>query len=299
MLRGIWRFGAGWTVLACLAACVGFAATVASSASAALPEYVECQKVKGTGAFTNGSCTKPDSRHTGKYELTAPTRACVKLLKGAEGFTGAFDDSACSEPDPEHKGHFELTEGVVKGKPFKGRLSGGAEFAIPEHFFREVHCLGGKDQGVVTGATTLNRVVISLTGCEMPAFGKCNSAGAARGEIDTAPLSGSLGYIDASTHSVGVDLSGEGGAPFAEFSCEFGMTIRIVGSDVIEITGEQLEVFGKVFELRSSAAEALEGGPIDRLEWEGKITEPEFSEPEPAPLLGSFNNRGEKLRLNA
>lgn len=286
-----------WIAAPCLA--VMFAALVltAGSASAAEPEYLECAQVKpATGAYSNASCTIENEKHKGKYEILPAKKACEKAKKVEGHFTGAYEDKACTEANPTHEGKFEYSEGVANGHTFNG-ASGSAGVYLTV-YREEIHCSGGaKDEGLVTGPKAMGKVVLKLIGCVWPFNkAKCTSPGQTAGTIETVPLAGALGYINAAEHEVGVDLAPESGETVATFSCLGGFTLT--GSVVMGITGP-LNTLTSSFGLYASVLfesqtnEKLEGGETDILafNYEGGITGA------PAPLELAFKNNGENLEL--
>jgi hypothetical protein len=109
-------------------------------------------------------------------------------------------------PFPNHFTALQLTTGVLE--TVKGRT---------------VECNHGSALGFVKSGKDVLVNGIIYTGCKSTAFGagKCQNAGAPKGEITTLPLLGLLGYIKASTHLVGLLLERDGGTNhFASFECE-------------------------------------------------------------------------------
>jgi len=91
-----------------------------------------------------------------------------------------------------------------------------------------ITCKRGGDGGQVTGPKTLT-VRINLLECSIPGA-PCTSAGAAPGEIESAVLTGTLGYIKAAKKDVGLDLTSPT-APILAFMC--GATPVVVEGSVI------------------------------------------------------------------
>jgi hypothetical protein len=300
MMRGI-------LAIAAIACAVAVAAIGVAGASAALPEYTECQKVKNTGAYKDNGCTIVDPQHKGSNEIGVPAHRCGKVAKVEGAFHGAFDDRHCTEADPNHEGSFELTEGVGKGKPFKGKASGGVQLQLHQFFTgeeRSIICSKGSDEGLVTGPSSIENLRFKLQGCEGPWFQlseECSQVGAStpRGTIEFGPLSATLGYISSAEHRVGIDLKGEG-EEFAEVYCEFApFYLRFTGSDVAQLGGEQLTSFSKSFELDLSAAEGLEGQAPDVPFYEIGSRSEELGSPTPLGIIGHFSEKGVALKLNA
>lgn len=298
----------GIVVIAVVAACaVAVSAAGVAGASAALPEYSECQKVKKTGTYKDNGCTIVDPQHKGSNEIGLPGHRCVKVAKVEGSFHGSFDDRHCTEADPKHEGGFELTEGVGKGKPFKGKAVSGVQLQLHQFFTgeeRSIICSRGSDEGLVTGPSSIEDLRFKLQGCKGPWYQlseECSQVGRGtpRGTIEFGPLSATLSYISSAEHRVGIDLKGEG-EEFAEVLCEFApFYLRFTGSDVAQLGGEQLTSFSKRFELELSAAEGLEGQAPDVPFYEIGSSPEELGPPTPLGIEGLFSEKGEALKLNA
>ncbi len=291
--------------------CVVFAfvmgAAASSVAAAAQPEFLECAKLKTyIGAYSSSSCTEVDAKHKGKYELReANFHECITAAKVGRKYTGLYDNKICTEEDPKHAGKYERAEDVGRGKAFEGK-SYGAELHELYYFEEQIRCKGGaRDKGLITSATTLADVTLSLRDCTLPfeGYARCSSEGHVD-EIVTVPLSGKLGYVDAASHEVGVDLAPEtpeAGETVAIFDCDYGF--RLGGSIVMSVTGD-VNAASEHFNLehagseRSVGLESLEGGSRDVLE-----IEPEDGPLSPVALTVHFTNdyanKDEDLELRA
>jgi hypothetical protein len=286
-------------VLVCVVLGVG-----AVGASAALPEFVECQKVKGTGGYKDGACAVADPSHKGDHEITAPSHRCVLAVKGAGGFTGAYGDRHCTELDPKHEGRYELTEGVGKGKPFKSK---GAWVRLRLRELgpfdeREISCFKSSASGLVTGPKTIAGLKFLLTDCKGPVFPEseeCSSEGQSGGTILIGPFTATLGYINAAAHRVGIPIPPEAG-PQTVFCNYDGMKLRLDGALTAELRGDQAE-FGKKFELALVPLEGSGGQEpgASTYEFNFPVMAEEFSGPKPLDWNGTFVNSGETLRLDA
>jgi hypothetical protein len=197
------------------------------------------------------------------------------------------------------KGNHELQEGIGKGKPIKGK---GGEFRkyAPAVGARGPFCPGAtKVVGNLATPTTQKGVVLTWTGCE--AGGKrCNSAGEPHGTIVTNALEGTLGYVSAAEHRVGIDFQGESGPDLVSWNCE-GLEYEVGGSLIGEVTSVNTltTTYTVTFALQSEefpeefqAIKSFEGGPEDV---------PEFlvngSGPFEGAFRGSYTYKGEKLEL--
>ena len=197
------------------------------------------------------------------------------------------------------KGNHELVEGVGKGKAFKGK---GTEFRkyVPAIGDRGPFCKGiSKVVGKQTTPTVQKGVVLTFSECE--AGGKrCTTAGQKTGVVVTEPLEGTLGYVNAAEHRVGLDLAGEGGPVMMIWSCT-GLEYEVTGSLIGEISPVNVftNAYTVTFALQSEvefeefqAIKSFEGGPEDvpmfRINGSG---------PFEGAIRGSYTYRGEKLEL--
>ncbi len=136
----------------------------------------------------------------------------------------------------------------------------------------KVKCKADTDKGEITGPNTVI-MVVSFTGCETKGPIMCNSPNGVAGEIVTAVLSGTLGYIvNPEVKEVGLDLSSPTGAVIAEFTCGAALRAIVVGSVIGQITPvNKLLLPPKHFTLKFKQAKGkqsithLSGGPIDVL----------------------------------
>ena len=133
------------------------------------------------------------------------------------------------------------------------------------------NCTASTQTGEVLGPKT-GTVTIRSTGCEAVGF-KCNTAGAATGEIVTSGLGVTLGYINQAKKEVGLALaSPPSGAPFAEITCgpftvvEIGSVIGVIKP--INKTVKVSKHFTVTFKQSKGKQKPskFEGGPVDVLE---------------------------------
>lgn len=197
------------------------------------------------------------------------------------------------------KGNHELVEGVGKGKAFKGK---GTEFRkyAPAVGDRGPFCTGtSKVVGKQVTPTVQKGIVLTFSNCE--AGGKrCTSAGQKTGIVATEPLEGTLGYVNAAEHRVGLDLTGETGPVMMIWSCT-GLEYEVTGSLIGEVSpvnvytnaytvtfALQSEVFPEEFQAIKSFEGGLEDVPAFRLNGSG---------PFKGAFRGSYTYKGEKLEL--
>jgi hypothetical protein len=276
-----------------MVAVIVLSATVAASASAeTLPALYECAKAAKVGG-----------KYTGKYtDKDCSTEATLEEI--AKGKTNEY----------------EIEEGWGKGKVFKGKeLSGSKlDITIPEDF--TITCNSFTYEGEFTGEKDMSGLTMEIKGCGF-ASTKCYHKGATAeekgaGDIDTTPLKGEFGYIDAARHEVGLKLSPENAAePYiAEFECGpiDGTTLyeRLSGSvigraePVNVLTKTSKVVF--VEESNKQVPESFEGGLENDFlgmetysSTEGGIEPPSWSKPIHSTQTAEAETKGEELMLKA
>ena len=99
----------------------------------------------------------------------------------------------------------------------------------------KVECSSDTDKGSITGAKAVGGVLVTFSGCKA-IIGilkpSCNTAGSSKGVIETKELSGTLGYINKTSKSVGLSLKPTTGPLFVEFECT-GLAINKVRGALI------------------------------------------------------------------
>lgn len=228
----------------CLVAMFGMSAVAAATISREeLPEL--------------GRCLKPTGGANHRYTNAGCTS------KSAGENTGKYEWEPGPGPKPRFVSTNEVSELETVGKS-------------------KIVCLGDTAGGEFTGPRT-DRLTITFTGCEFATSGiKCNSAGAAQGEIKTPQLEGVLGFINehASPPSVGVNLKPVLGKLFVAFECS-GVPVKVNGSVIAPITPTGKMSSTSTLNYRASkgvqAVEEFEGGEKHTLRAvaSGKETEPE------------------------
>jgi hypothetical protein len=99
----------------------------------------------------------------------------------------------------------------------------------------KVTCTASTNGGEITGAKTVSKVKVKFTGCESTGA-KCNTSGAASGELVTEELKATLGYLNASKKEVGLDFVPVG-TKFIEFSCGTALVgVKVTGSVICKVT---------------------------------------------------------------
>jgi hypothetical protein len=192
-------------------------------------------------------------------EMTYLTRVALCLLSLLA--IGALGASAASAALPEFAG------GPIP-QPFSSTAS---KTTLETVGGVKLTCTSGTDSGKVTGPKTLE-VSINLTGCSIKKIA-CKSPNGVAGEVQTAVLTGVLGYISKPKKQVGVDLLSPAGAPLTSFFCGAAMRVGVVGSVIGRITPiNKLVTPPAKFALHFVQAKGkqnpnkLEGEPVDVLE---------------------------------
>jgi hypothetical protein len=211
---------------------------------------------------------------------------CAKL-KGGKYKGGCKEESA--------KGAAELVEGIGKGKPIKWKSSTFSPFA-PAINGGKLKCTKVKMTGALTGTTSFNGLHLVESNCFGGTSKFCTSAGQPPHTVVSGPLEGTLGYINAAEHRVGLELQGEGGADLFDYNCE-GLEEDVGGSVIGEIT--PVNAFTNAYSISFArdgegfqSIKKFEGAPeaVPHLTLNG-------SGPFPASLEATVTYKGEKLEL--
>lgn len=194
-------------------------------------------------AIMNGGFIQAESRIV-KTESEVPLFGrCTKVEGVKEGkttiYSGKYSSANCVTEAVESlaPGKFEWAAGPGTHRKFTGT---GELTTFETTGKAKVKCTGASNAGELTGQKTAS-ASLTFTGCEGTSqlHGACQSAGAAAGEIRTAPLSGELGFIKDSQPLlpvVGLDLTPAAqGAHFAQFECG-GTPVALDGSVIGTLT---------------------------------------------------------------
>jgi hypothetical protein len=198
---------------------------------------------------------------------------CAKL-KG-----GGFADKLCSEGAGGSKGKYELAEGVATKTELTAKIN---ELTVAGESF-ELSCTKSALTGRITGPKTVGHVLIELTNCELGGVACGASVGHHRGVIELGPLAGTLGYISASGHTVGIELEPETGTILSEFGCKPSgpPQYRLRGALFGAVSGN-VNSFTKIFGITPDSG-AFEGGESVGLQAE----QIEGAESEAVTVVGS------------
>lgn len=112
---------------------------------------------------------------------------------------------------------------------------GAALLEYGQSYGYKIECSASTGSGLVTGATSVAKMVLRLTGCEIPAMAfTCENSEAKT--IETKPLAGELGPIKATMP--GLRLRPETGSYLAEFQCGGGgILVKATGSVIGALSG--------------------------------------------------------------
>src|ERR1041385_1059344 len=198
----------------CLIAVVATSMAIAASASATAPEF--------------GRCLKQATKSLSNYD----SAKCVKLAS----------EDAGTEAEKLKKGSYQWFPGVVKNK-FTTAIKSGTIATLETVGGTKITCTGETSSGEYTGLKTVGKMVAKFTGCETNKL-KCESSGAGSGNINTAPLGGSIGFetevIPPSKDHLASELHSESGN-IAEFECA-GLKVVVKGSVLHKITANSMKL---------------------------------------------------------
>lgn len=157
---------------------------------------------------------------------------------------GQYHNAGCTQ---SLLGKWEWFPGPGPKNKFSGKMISPLAILHPR-VATEVKCTGESDTGEYTGPKAIGAVVLTFTGCEDAASNKCQSTGAAAGEILSATLEGRLGIIQKGgtqlQDKIGTDLKTAAKA-IAEFKCG-ASTYHIGGSVIVELKTNKMELTEKL-----------------------------------------------------
>jgi hypothetical protein len=185
---------------------------------------------------------------------------CVAGHGGISSFTTAH----CLAEAASGNGAYTWLAGPGGARRFSGTLGAATLEAVGG---AKVRCKAGSGGGEYTGAAGAT-LTITLTGCEGSAGHTCQSSGAPAGQIATSALTGTLGFIEAAKHTVGIDLGREGG--LATYECAgAGEAVSLTGSVIAQVLPLNAMASGLTLRFKAAAGHqspaALEGQSPDVL----------------------------------
>jgi hypothetical protein len=170
-------------------------------------------------------------------------------VKIGKSYAGRYSSKSCTAASHvESGGKYELTEGVGKGKPFKGK--GGKSVLHVKTWLGDdtVECASSKSSASPALPNRETNVVVVYKGCK--AFGNkaCSSSGKPAGEIEVAGLQGEFGFIEESPQTVvGLKLESEAHAgvdgELVAFSCN-GLEVTVTGG-LIGVQSRDIDMISK------------------------------------------------------
>ena len=222
---------------------------------------------------------------------------CLKVAKVDKKYTGRFSDKACtkevSEAERAKKGKYEWTPGAAK----KLQTTAGGKGVLTTVGELGVTCETEHSTGEYSGTKEVKNVVVKFNGCES-AGAKCETTGAAQGELVTKTLEGIVGFEDKAADKTAFDLYPVGRTGlFIEFAC-ISLTVAVKGSVLVPITSDKMEQSGTLKYVATRGhqqVEHFEGEPNDILE--AKFTD-RGMEQAGQTITTTLTNE-EKLELNA
>ena len=218
---------------------------------------------------------------------------CLKAPKVGKQYTGNFTDKACTLESGSKTGKYEWFPGVVKAK----QRTAGGKGVLTTVGGLGVHCETESSVGEYSGTKEVKNVVVTFNGCES-AGAKCETTGAATGELVTKPLEGIVGWENKAAKKAAFDLYPVGKTGlFIEFAC-VGLTVAVRGSVLVPI---QTDKMSATIPLKYKATngvqevEHFEGEPNDVLESSFRGGAYEQS----GQAISATATNQEKLELNA
>jgi len=199
---------------------------------------------------------------------------CVKATSTKSGkttvFHGAYLYSNCVESGQEF-GKFEWAPGTGPNNKFTGA---GKASTLETVGGARIKCVALSSAGEWTGTKTAT-MTTRFTGCQLVSNKQpCQSSGASGGEVVTAALEGSLGFIKDTFHegpevSVGIDFKHEPTIASAECGGAQPTAVTISGSLIAPITPIDSMATKSTIKAKAvgglQSAEAFEEGPKDTL----------------------------------
>src|ERR1700760_4766724 len=193
---------------------------------------------------------------------TVPTWfECGKALKNGKTYTGRYSSKSCTPGSQvETGGKYELTEGIGKGKRFKGK-GGKAILHVKTWLGDEtVECASSKDSGSRALPNLETDVVVIYKGCKASGNRACSSAGEPSGEIEISGLKGELGFIaEPPEPVVGLKLESEAnpgpGGELVALNCR-GLSVTVTGG-LIGVESRDVDTIGKESQTADLAGEYI------------------------------------------
>lgn len=198
-----------------------------------------------------------DATFTTQAAVTSPPEygRCMKVKAG----TGSYANSGCTTAGG--KATYEWFPGAER-TGLTMQTKGHADIQLQSIGGIRVTCTAQTGTGEFTSRKSVGEVVLTLTGCERLGA-KCTSAGAAEGEIVTAPLEGVLGIVAQGATSakdkIGLDLFPAGRlGPMMEFACGSAQ-VSVGGSVLVPIATGKMGSSATLSYVQEEGRQKLEG----------------------------------------
>lgn len=230
----------------CVAALLALAGLTAASASASTPAWYDCAKAaKGTGDYSNKTCT------------------------------------AATEPG---KGKYALKPGIGKGKAFKGTGKQSVLHVKTWLGDNTLSCTASSDSGKPAVPNLEKEVTVTFTGCEALSK-QCNTTGQKAGEIKLSGLKGEFGYLDEAPVKVGIKLESEAHpgptGEIAQLTCGKGIELTVVGGVIGEQLGD-VNTMSKASEVVFTAGEYIGEHTFEEYKYVPLVNPPAFADEQAA-----------------
>jgi hypothetical protein len=153
---------------------------------------------------------------------------CAKV-----GAHGEYTTSNCETESPTETGAYNWLRGAVSRSFATAPKAVAAKLEATGK--EKVACTGESASGQITGDKTVGEMAIRLTGCTSLGA-PCTTAGLGEGELETSPLTGTLGIVSVTevlgkeVVHVGLSLHPTTSVPFLEYTCAISGAWTIGGS---------------------------------------------------------------------
>ncbi len=169
---------------------------------------------------------------------------CEKVTPVEEGkrlaYHGAYDTAKCTTTSATHEGRYEWSAGPGAGRGFTGSAKSAKLETLHEvdHLgpFSRIACKSNSDSGEFTGRHTAVATFTFSSCVDAKSKAACQSAGQPTGEVQTVPLDGSLGVIEAGgSPLIGIAFRPHGSTVLTNIECG-ASDVAVEGAIIAPIT---------------------------------------------------------------
>ena len=160
---------------------------------------------------------------------------CLKVPKLENGYNGGYANKGCTEASETKTGKYEWLPGGVK----LNQTSIGGKGILQEVGKYAVGCESESSTGEYSGTKEAKKIVVKFKGCHVPPF-VCTSPGHPAGELETKELEGRAVFLNEAKHEAGLDLfPAHGEEKFIAFSCG-ELSVEVRGSILVPIKANKM-----------------------------------------------------------